>query len=246
MPNDHPIFKCDKFVSPYEKAERLKSLNGCTRCGGKNHVSKTCKFTFYRNCSNCNGKNQFNYLCLAKSKSVKSSSDNGTSNVNLHANIGSLRNKITTGVVLPTFSAQSLNGEVFRCLKDSRCTDCFVKESLVERFKWKVIEGITVNVSGLNVDQLYITHVVEVVLKRGENIVKVHAISIPDISLKLSDLGKISAEFESRGHKLADTFINKRSNSIKDIGLILESDFANLIPGTDIVYGIEDNSLINY
>ena len=60
---DHAIFKCSKFPTPRQKLDKLKSLNGCTKCGSLNHYTDKCTFRFRRKCYHCSGWH-FSFLCI--------------------------------------------------------------------------------------------------------------------------------------------------------------------------------------
>ena len=51
--NDHRIFNCNKFHTAISKINRIKELNGCTKCGLLNHTIGLCKFKFSKKCHIC-------------------------------------------------------------------------------------------------------------------------------------------------------------------------------------------------
>ena len=90
---NHPINKCDKYLKPREKIERLKLVNGCVKCGNADHIVTKCRFRFKKSCIHCS-KWHFSFLCpdaldslekpeYGKSKMTKSDSKpNESSNEN--------------------------------------------------------------------------------------------------------------------------------------------------------------------
>ena len=65
------------------------------------------------------------------------------------------------------------------------------------------------SVKGFNAVQNYDTEVVEVVLRFGKTVHKIHAILIPSInsSLSLPGLGKVVKTFKEKGYHLADKYL---------------------------------------
>ena len=61
--SNHPLYKCEKFSTPKAKVEKIKSLNGCTKCASLDHKTDECKFLFKRKCNSCSLWH-FNFLCI--------------------------------------------------------------------------------------------------------------------------------------------------------------------------------------
>ena len=91
----HVIHKCLKFPTPQAKVEKLKSLNGCTRCASLSHLTNKCAFRFKRKCVKCSGWH-FSYLC---SKSTTQKSTNSQEN-----NSSIVLSSFGNDTMLPTFS----------------------------------------------------------------------------------------------------------------------------------------------
>ena len=65
--NSHSSSECRKYSTAEEKQTRLKSLNGCIKCGNLQHTTKDCEFNFKRKCPQCN-QLHFGNLCTHKNK----------------------------------------------------------------------------------------------------------------------------------------------------------------------------------
>ena len=207
---DHHLSKCDSYKTAKDKTDKLRSMNRCVRCAGANHNANNCKFSFYKQCFLCKAKNHFTYLCLTKSKDSRHSNSMPRDDVQLNANCGSLNSDYSSGKMLPTFSVETNSGRRVRCLKDSGCTHCFIRGSIVKELGWTILKKIKVSVNGMNTDQVYDSDLVEGKLKLGNRTYTVKAITLPDIkiTLNLPDLTRIVQEFRNKGYEFADSFLN--------------------------------------
>ena len=233
---EHYFSSCDRFKTPQEKVDKLKDLGNCLRCGGENHFANKCKFIFYKPCSVCNGKNHFSFLCFSKSiggSGLKSEK------IKVSANCSSSTSDSCTNKIVPTFTSASDNGEIVRCLKDSGFTDCFAKKSQIDRFAWKVIEKIKVNINGVNVGRVYESELIEARFILDGSLIKIPAIAIPDIkmNLKLPSLGVVVKGFLNKNDTLADCKLKVTSDSLNTIELILGSDYSYLLPCREVLFG---------
>ncbi|XP_068218822.1 uncharacterized protein [Palaemon carinicauda] len=244
----HFIHKCPNFLSPTDKVHILKSKNGCVKCGQFNHVSSKCRFKFKRRCSNCNSWHM-TYLC-DRSPSPGRNSNNI---INCESKVETLQ--ISSGVavlptcqgdsILPTFSFK-VGGTVYRGLKDSGSQSTFVTKKLAEENNLKIINSkVKLTVNGFNGNKEYFTEIVEVPVTIGDKSFIIYCLVVPNINvaLKLPLLGRLVDKFQAQGVKLADQFLNKFSHEIDNVQLILGTDFAYCIAGTDTVFGGINSSM---
>ena len=104
----------------------------------------------------------------------------------------------------------------------------------------KVLQkNIKLTVIGFNVPQAYISSLVEVplILKGKSHLV--HALVVPDIKvdLDLPQLSTVIAHFKDKGYNLADSFLDKYSNSVRNIDFVLGSDASYCLTGRDVCFG---------
>ena len=114
----HRIYSCPKYDSPQSKLNRIKELNGCTKCGLVNHSIGNCRFKFNSKCKSCYSWHA-SFLCINKSvepenrsKGKKSSgsrnSSSGNSNVQKETNVINfdvMNASINDKIIVPTFTA---------------------------------------------------------------------------------------------------------------------------------------------
>jgi hypothetical protein len=152
---------------------------------------------------------------------------------------------LSSSTILPTFTVKSEKGSVIRCLKDSGCTACFVKESVVIREKFESLKNINVNVNGVNSSQRYNTKICELKLNIGNSFVKIPAIVLPEIKTKLNieGLGKIVTSFRDKGLMLADSYLTGDSDEINDIEIIMGSNYSHLLPENQTTFGKFNDSV---
>ena len=105
--------------------------------------------TSYKPCPNCNAKNHFGYLCLTRKGKVKVDTLN---TMHVNANCLTLGSGHSEDVVLPTFSITMDNEFTMRVLKDTGCTNCFIKRSLAKSLNCKVLKRIKVSINGMNIN----------------------------------------------------------------------------------------------
>lgn len=151
----HPYFKCNRFLSPEAKIKRLKDLKGCVKCGNTNHGTNSCKLNSLK-CKICGG-NHFPSLCTNSSQYVS-----GPKSCDRYNNSIVLSNLSgTAGSVLPTFTFD-VAGERFRALKDTGSQTTIVTEHMVSRANFRTIKNMTVSIKGFNGDKDYETQLVEI------------------------------------------------------------------------------------
>ena len=65
--NDNHLMKeCEIYKTAREKVDKLSSINACTKCSFRNHVSSDCRFKFASPCRYCKG-GHMSYLCVSAS-----------------------------------------------------------------------------------------------------------------------------------------------------------------------------------
>ena len=231
--NFHYISKCEKFSSPKDKVDKLKSLNLCIKCT-KNHKSTDCHFKFHKPCYKCKGKH-FSFLCLSSNNQIPDGQSSNNA-VIIECNFSN----ITDDTILPTFCFQmgSMN---MRCLKDSGAQSNFIKEDLAEQLGLKVLQqGLCLSLSGFNSTKKVSTKLVEVVVPGSDRPRKIGAYTIKKIptNLKLPGLSKVVEHFVQKGYKLADPFLqSNKSDNITDLDLVIGSCSTYCVPARDICYG---------
>ena len=240
---DHHISMCSKYPSAKDKTDQLRHLSRCVRCAGPNHNANSCKFKFYKSCNSCNGKNHFTYLCLSKKKCESKLKTDGVVHVN--ANCLTLGSGHSVDIILPTFTLNLNNDTKIRALKDSGCTNCFIRRSVAKDCNFRVLQHVKVNINGMNVNQLYDSELVEVKFKVANAIKTVSAITIDNLSIKLNvpKLGSVVTAFVQKGYRMADETLDSYTSQIDNIDFILGSDYSYVLPGNDIVFGTNDSSM---
>ena len=240
MEVDHPIHKCTVFASPSEKLDKLKSLGACLKCGYANHKTNACLFKFKNKCLQCAGAH-FSYLCgNIKAKNINKNSSVSSGSIGVQC---SQFNATGSGTILPTFTAETNNGNYLRALKDSGAQCSFILERVAEREKFRVIKNnLNLTVDGFNTSQKYKSKVVEVKVKLGGKNHTFPAMCVPDISTNMSlpGMGEIVSKFMSKGYKLADEkLLDPENESIANLDMILGSNATHCLPQSDRALGSE-------
>ena len=60
---NHDFKSCLNFDTPEKKLEKIKELNGCTKCGLLNHTVANCRYSFPGKCRHCNRYHSY-FLCV--------------------------------------------------------------------------------------------------------------------------------------------------------------------------------------
>ena len=247
--NEHAIFKCPQFINSGQKLARLKSINGCTKCGFLRHQSKNCTFNFKERCRHCEGKHK-SWLCSVNEqaklgmegecesiideteKEREEESDceseedmNDNSIEEVHVNMCSTSfngNCLPSNAILPTFQGRT-NTVFARGLKDSACQKNFLSKKLVKDANLTPGKKIELTISGFNSSKTYRTYEVQVPLEFGGKIFDLDMIILPEISTKFSadGISSVANGFESRGYLLADPELKYDRNLVGDLDIIL-------------------------
>ena len=61
---NHDLRDCEVYKNASDKVNKIKSLNGCIKCGYINHPTADCRFNFTNQCRLC-GKKHATHLCLS-------------------------------------------------------------------------------------------------------------------------------------------------------------------------------------
>ena len=246
---NHTIYKCSKFPSPREKLDKLKSLNGCTKCGSLNHCTNKCTFRFRKKCYHCSGWH-FSFLCV-NAPSSQPKKDSLLSPKGANTISATEQTDITSGVVvfpnlasesvLPTFTF-SISGHdnLFRGLKDSGSQSTFVSKKLYDLHRFETInDNISLSITGFNGTKSYKSKVVEIPIRIKDLSFTVSAMVVPDINinLKLPFLGTVVEGFWNKGYYFADALLTNSAQEIGNIHLLLGSDAAHCILGKDVTFG---------
>ena len=262
----HSTFNCPNYNSTFEKLDRLKSVNGCLKCGNTTHDSKACMFRFKRTCFNC-GKFHFTFLCPDNIESKhddrknfnnsndKKPAQNFASSKKVHqkpdkkVNASSIWVNETTfdnaghDAILPTFTV-NVGGKTIRAMRDSGCQASFIVQALADELNLKVAkEEFELGVNGFNSSRKIKTTVVELSIRENEP--PISMICIPDIriNLDLPGLSSIVTGFTELGYVLADTMLQNGTDNIADIGMIIGDNEAQIVPQSDETFGIHPKSM---
>ena len=246
---NHAIYKCSKFSTPHQKLDKLKSLNGCTKCGSLNHCTEKCTFRFRRKCYHCSGWH-FSFLCI-KAPTSQPKKDNlppakGANAVPAaeQANVASglvVFPNIASDSVLPTFTF-SISGHdnLLRGLKDSGSQSTFVSKKLYDLHRFETInDNISLSITGFNGTKSYKSKVVKVPIRIRDSSFSVSAMVVPDIDIKLNLplLGTVVEAFQNKGYCFGDALLTKSTQEIGNIEVLLGSDAAHCILGKDVMFG---------
>ena len=104
--------------------------------------------------------------------------------------------------ILPTFTFVLKNNSIIRGMKDSGCQANFVTEDFALKNKLKVLKNdYTLTVNGFNSSKEYITKLVALEFKNGNQI---KAICVPKINtnLKLPGLSIVVKDFLNKGYEI--------------------------------------------
>ena len=259
--SSHPIHLCNNYSSPQAKIEKLKTLNGCLKCGGLTHVTNQCRFRFNRRCF-CK-QWHFSFLCCEpkietkaaerkvdsckqESKEIKKENSKEKTKAkeirtanNVAVITEAMPSILESESILPTFTLLVQDVQL-RALKDSGCQSNFIKESVANSQNLKVLnDKVRLNVKGFNSDQGYVTKIVEVELLIGKESYAVNAICIPEIKINVDipGLAEVSREFIQKGYTLADKTLVNGGNSISDLDFLLGAKSAYCLRHQEIPFG---------
>lgn len=249
MSVDHPINKCNKYVTPKSKVDKLKLLNCCIACAGRNHRARDCRFNFRNLCYHCR-EPHFSFLCLAGAHGSKHTGAG-------HDTKASYSEKINSGTVsvqfnslqisnfgnniLPTFSCKLLSGAIVRGLKDSGAQTNFVSSKFVDKFDLPTLnDDVELTIKGFNSVRKLKTCIVRLELFFGKVKQIISAVKIPSVKTKLflPGLGKLGRSLVAKGYSLADDFVlSDDSDTINNLDLVLGVNGLHCIPENTIVFG---------
>ena len=241
---DHPLYFCKRFNSNSARVNELKRLKGCSRCALFSHSDEKCNFNFKSKCKHCQG-DHFSFLCVQDK--VNSSTNEGTSEVDVASATVVYSCKAdwtSSNKILPTFTFY-LQGTQVRALKDGGSQENLISAPLANRLKLKVVNPVTMRLSGINGKVNYKTRKVEVPVNLNGNVTLIHATVIPEIKVKLQldNLKDIVKGFLQKGYRLCDEKLYQLHDKIEDLDFVLGSDSAYCLPETDIVFGRESKSV---
>lgn len=248
--NEHPMYKCPRFITSGQKLSRLNFLKCCTKCCSSKHTSKDCSFLFKQKCRYCQG-NHFSWLCSenesakninegecestkseSESESYSDSEDESDDEVgavglieNVHISMCSTsanKSCLPSNAILPTFQGK-INGKSFRGLKDGGCQQNFLSVRVVKEAGLKVGQKVELTVSGFNSAKTYKTYEVQVPFEFGGNVYELDMIVLPEVSTRFSadGISSVAAGFESKGYLLADPALKYDRNSVNNLDMVL-------------------------
>ena len=245
---EHKMELCSIYVTPKDKFDKLRSMNGCTKCSFASHDSKACKFKFKSNCRYCQGPHM-SYLCLKpRSKNEnKNSPDVQPGRVSTQNNLSITEAAPISGggsMILPTFSANILGKDFelpVRIFKDSGCQHTFICESLAEFLNLPVINGnLSLTIKGFNSDRVISTKIVKIeVVLNGQKFC-LNAICIDNIKTKFSaiKLETVVDAFKENGYKIADeNFSSGNFREINNLDLVIGTDADHILPMKYVTFG---------
>ena len=264
---EHSINKCNKFLTPKEKLNKLIDLKRCLKCASSNHDTNKCKYRFKRLCSKCSTWH-FSFLCdketdtnvvsktvipasasrKFKSNNKKVRSDRVIDAENLTAvsnNVISMEMFISEGSILPTITCYIQNGDVIRCLSDSGAQANFITEAKAKANNLKIIKNdISVVINGFNGSKTYNANVVEVPLDFDGQKLIIEAICIPEININLNlpGLSQLCTKLKNAGFRLADQLLPGQSDEIKNLDMVLGADSVHILNSRTVAFGTDTPS----
>ena len=251
---DHSMPNCKIYDSNKKRFDKLRMINGCTRCSFKNHKTSECKFKFKSNCRNCNGLHM-SHLCMKNasnnSKPVNSqtatqndveTADNVSSN-NLSMEV--LNTCSDSSIILPTFSASIVDDSGMRVpvrvFKDGGCQRSFICRSLADSLDLKTINPkLNLKINGFNSSKIIQTKTVLFKIMIGNSIHEIETICIENIRTKfnVNGINKVISTFRNKKYDIADVYLGTDDKVVLDnIDLLFGTDLDPLLPLNYIKFG---------
>ena len=242
----HAIYKCPNYGTNKLKIAKLKEIGACVKCSGNSHKTHECRFKFNKPCYYCQGQH-FSFLCFSR-KNEKSQSKDDSKTVQSGAvtvECEALSLDTFSPTILPTFTCKLKNGQTLRALKDSGCQSTFLRKDVAFKNELKTVRKIKLSVKGFNAVQNYETEVIEVSLRFGKTVHKIHAILVPSInsSLSLPGLSTVVKTFKDKGYYLADKYLlNNDCDEICNFDLLLGMSANYCLPEETVLFGKKELS----
>lgn len=241
---DHVISKCNVYVDAKAKLDKLEAMKNCAKCANSNHLTRDCRFHFYKSCFYCN-RNHFSYLCRnsepgksqSTNKKEKITSKAETNNGSVWFEMEAKHSNCNPASILPTFTIEEARG-----LKDSGCQLNFVDEKWAKEKKFKIVkECFPLIVNGFNSSKELVTNIVK--MKLGNEIIEAVCVPYINILLNLPGLNKIVNTFIDKGYNLADKSLINCGDKISEIKFILGTTSAHCVPESSVVFGEAQKSM---
>ena len=251
----HSTFSCNTYPSVKSKIDKLRELQGCTKCGNLSHEAQACKFRFRKKCFHCS-KYHFSFLCPGSERSkgnLDKSASSGTKclKTNKEAPKTVTNNAVTisqsllcsntqsgTDIIVPTFTLP-YDGVLLRGLRDGGCQPCFVTSKFAKDHSLFVLErSIPLVIKGFNCDETHSANIVQ--LKFDFIPYPIRAITVPHIRTKifLPGLSKVVEQFVNKGYVMADQMLGSSGEIIENLDFILGNSEAQIMPQTDFSFGV--------
>ncbi len=255
---DHKLNKCTIYPDPKDKIEKLKTIDGCTKCGYGNHIAVDCRYKFKNTCIICH-QSHYSFLCTNKSSGDQTPKTELNKNLNFKKENKNKKFRNTTNqliqlavqntafekVILPTFSV-NIRGEKksvpIRGLFDTASQSSFVTQDIADKLNLKVIErNICVTIYGFNEKKSYNANLVELELMIENEPRIIRAMTIPRIrtDIYISEVKNVAAEFERKSYTLADS--NLKNEHCKNVQILLGMDNSSILWYKSVEYGIDQN-----
>jgi len=256
---DHKLHQCKVYNDPYSKVNKLRSINGCIRCGSVNHGTKLCNSKWVKQCSNC--KNiHLNYLCTSGKKLISTKNSTGKKEGNNASEstpaqvVKVTQNHMATlpnyssfnDVVLPTATVHvDVDGSKvpWRVFKDMGSQSTFVRGTPDEIPDCKILKNISLKVRGINSEEVRDTVLVSFpVHVPNQGKFDIQAICTDKINTYISvpGLNDLATNLRSKRYNLADTEIN--CDSINNIRILMGSDNSHIFPVEQQNFGHNNRS----
>ena len=258
--SDHNLRSCDFYDTPSKKVNKLKSINGCIKCSYASHCTKNCKFNFRSNCRNCDMPHM-TFLCLKTNVELSANyvaigtgndyeNEQNYDDVEVSTSVVEISNvQGTDAVLLPTFTAHILDGNgtlnKVRIFKDSGCQRVFIRTDLSDKLNLEILKNnLPLNIHGFLSKAKVDTKLVKVNLVIDGKVLDVDAICIDKISTKFDtgDIEKIISNFKNQGYRFADAELEVNMGVVKNIDIVLGTEYDHILPTTDIVFGDNDQN----
>ena len=252
----HNIFECKKYDSPVGKLNKIKKLNGCTRCGYLNHITEKCTYKFKGKCFTCKEFHAY-FLCTktdkpsvsgvsrtVRTKPVKASSNN------ISVNVMNMQNDSVKEIIPSlTFKIQSKKGKKLirnRVMYDTASEMSFISKSALAKVKNVVVSsGVNICINGFNDSKNIVTDVVKLETNLNGQIRYFNATVIPEIRSKIrsSFFNDVKKVFKTNNITLADDCLGDEGT----VDILLGIDYAHILPTHSLSFGHTDKlSMLHY
>ena len=239
---NHSMGSCEVYKTSKERFDKLRKINGCTRCSFINHPTNKCQFQFRSKCRYCGG-GHMSYLCL-KPKSSDNAEDDRVEESNSCLLFTEAFNLNVGKTILPTFKA-NLRSDKYnlpvKILKDSGSSHTFICSSIAEALNLPVVKrNVPLMIHGFNSSRTVRTKLVKVSLQIGGKMYSHEALCIDRIRTEFAvdQFQSVVSGFISKKYRIADTdYLDSKVRNVCNIDLIVGTDLDHVLPMTYKLFG---------